>query len=522
MKTRLTFLTAALLAFVLIAPRVEAKDYVVHTCHLPDGRVAPADGWSTTGWASYGWYKNACAENGPLMAGLAGASQPANHSDIGWGFDSGAAPIRGYRIVRAGTPRGWKPGSSMVLYTSDKINYPGAGVVVDYCAVYSGCGSIAGLLARSVPAIPEDSHGWFMTIGCGGMTDETCTLASGQPDFGSFQIDSASFTLADEEQPRASSVDGTLTQSGAIAGSLVFTASDSVTGVRRAAIEVDGAEVAAVTPDSNNGRCAEIGLAGALPDFTHRRPCPTQAQVELKLPAGLLTAGEHTLRARAYDAAGNGVTAFGPRTITVASELGAKAAASARFLPDSPRLIKTTYGKRLRIAGTLMSNSGDPMAGAPISIAMISEAAAVRERRLAAITDGAGRYAFTVKATAARTIALSQAASAASFEHSLAVRSKLKLRAARSRVRALGRMRLTGRIPTERTRSGASVAIKVRSGRRWRTVGIARADKRGVFAFSYRFRRTTSAAFVFRAVALKSGDLAVTPLPSSAVRVRVG
>lgn len=523
MKRQLTPIALTLAVLALAAPGALAKDYVVHTCHLPDGHVAPTDGWATTGWSSYGWFDNGCAAGGAMTAGLAGVSQPANHSDIGWGFDSAEAPIRGYRIVRSGAPRGWKPGSSMVLFTADKTNYPGNGLVIDYCAVYTGCGSLAGLLNRSVPEVPEDSHAWYMTIGCGGMTDEKCTLASGQSDFGSFRIDSASFTLADAEQPQAGAAEGSLAIPGAIAGSLTFRASDAVSGVRRATIEVDGAEITSVTPDANDGRCREAGQAGALPDFTYRRPCPTQTQVELKLPAGTLAAGEHTLRARVYDAAGNGVTAFGPRAINVSSELGAKSVASARFLPDSPRVIRTRYGRRLRISGTLMSNSGELLGAAPVEVSMTSSAAAAaRERRLTVVTDPAGRYAFTIKTTANRTITLNHAASNARFSHALIVRSSIALRAAKRHVPSYGRMRLTGRISTERTRAGASVAIKVRSGRGWRTIGIARTDRQGRFSFRYRFRRTSRARFIFRAVALKSRDLAVTPRPSNRVRVLVG
>jgi hypothetical protein len=196
--------------------------------------------------------------------------------------------------------------------------------------------------------------------------------------------------------------------------------------------------------------------------------------------------------------------------------------AAAQFVPDATGPIRATFGSIVRLTGTLRGNTGQAIAGASVAATLTSAAAAKGSVGHTATTDGQGRYVFLFRATSSRLIRLTHPASGAAYPQALTVRSKLKLRAARSHVAPLGRMRLIGSLPTERTRRGASVAIKVRSGRRWRTVGVVRASTRGAFRFSYRFRRTRHARLRFRAAVVRSSDLAVSASASKPVTVRVG
>lgn len=525
MKTakRLTAALLALAALGAFASTATAREYVVYSCKLPDGRPAPTDGWSAHGSAPYVWWSNSCASGGSIAAGLHGTSQPANTSNVGWGFDSGAAPIHSYKIQRAGRVSGWTSGVSMVLYSADAKNIPGNGYVVDYCAVFAGCNGTSGNLVRSVPQINDNSHGWFFTLGCGGYEGYSCPLASGASDFGQLQINSAEFTLEDDDLPSASGVSGSLTSAGASSGSIGFEAADATSGVQRGSIEVDGNEIVSAAAAPEDTRCNRIGLAGSVNDYVYRRPCPTRRQLELTLPASALSPGEHTLRVRVHDAAGNALTVFGPRKLSVAeSTVKGAGASAARFVPDGSASMVASYGRIVRIAGTLETNTGDPISGASVALAMTSSAA-TRKRIVRTIhTDYDGHYALTVRATASRSIVLTHEDSGAALAGSLKVRSRITLRAAKRHLRALGKMRLTGKIPSERAKRGASVAIKVKSGRRWRTVSVVRTDRSGAFKFSYRFQRTRHARLIFRAVALKSSDLTVSPTPSKRLPIRVG
>lgn len=512
---------ATVLAALVFASAASANEYVVYSCKTPTGTQAPTDGWYSTGGASYGWAEDRCGSGGPLAAGMGGPTQAANVSRLGWGFDSGPAPIRSYAINRDGRISGGGWGVSMFMFTANALNNEDGGRQVDYCAAYTGCQSIAGLLTRSASAIPGDSHGWFFTMACGGYAGELCTHPDSSPDFGELRVNSAAFTLEDNEQPGVAAVGGSLTAEGASFGALTFVATDAVSGVARATIEVDDAEQVSTVPSNHGGRCQRVGRAGATHDYLYRQPCPSRHQVELTLPRDSLTNGEHVIRARVFDASGNAVTAFGPRRIQVTgSRLTGLAAAS--FTIDGARNRVANYGKNVQLKGTLRANTGEPIAGARIESTLDSSAA--RRTRIARIvhTDADGRFSITTRATANRKWTLSSPDSGARLTGKLKVRSRISLRAARKRVRARGRMHLTGRIPSERARHGASVAIKVKNGRAWRTVAVVRSTRTGRFQFSYRFTKTSHARLRFRAVALRSSDLTVSATPSRAIQIRVG
>lgn len=521
MNRSIRILIALALLVCSAATTAEAGEYRVYSCKLPDGRPAAADGWAPAGNAPYAWFDDGCHSGGALRAGLAGETQAANTSHIGWGFDSGPAEIDGYGIVRSGRIYGHVPGASTLLYSSDVKNAAGGGYSVDYCAAFTGCTALSGRLDRAGAQIPSGSRAWFLMVGCGGTAGAVCVPAPGAGEFGSIRIDSAVFTLRDDEQPSTEAVSGSLTAPGATAGELDFVATDQVSGIHRAAIEIDGVETVRSYPNTSGGRCVTVGLAGSVNDFTHRRPCPARQQVELSLARTALTSGLHTIRARVYDAAGNGITVFGPRVVSVATTGALAEPGGARLTPDS-RSVISAHGKAVRLTGTLRSVAGSPLANQPVEATLSSTATAVGTRHMHAITDAAGRYEFDLKAASSRAVSLRHTASGATAGQRLIVRARLRLRARSTRVPPLGRMRLSGSIPTERTRRGASVAIKVRSGRTWRTVGVVRATTRGGFKFSYRFRRTRHATLRFRAVALKSSDLAVSPRASEPIRVRVG
>jgi hypothetical protein len=221
-----------------------------------------------------------------------------------------------------------------------------------------------------------------------------------------------------------------------------------------------------------------------------------------------------------YDAAGNGLTILTRRLNVTGGTL--QSSSAARFVPDGSANMTANYGRWVRIAGTLEANTGEPIVNAPVELALTSRAA-TRGKILKTIhTNSDGRYSLSVRAGASRTLTLRHEESGAALTGSLKVKSRISLRAASRRVKSLGTMRLTGRIPGERAKRGASVAIKVRNGRRWRTVAVVRTDRGGAFKFSYRFRRTRHAALRFRAVALRSSDLVVAATPSMSLKVRVG
>jgi hypothetical protein len=195
---------------------------------------------------------------------------------------------------------------------------------------------------------------------------------------------------------------------------------------------------------------------------------------------------------------------------------------AAKFSIDGPTRIVGRYGHNVQIKGTLVANTGESIAGARIESTLKSSAAKRTQIARVVHTDRDGRFSVTTKATASRAWTLLNPETGARLTGSLRVRSRVALSAARTRLRPLGTMHLTGRIPSEPARHGASIAIKVRNGRAWRTVAVVRSTRSGRFKFSYRFTRTSHARLRFRAVAVKSSDLTVSPTPSRSVSIRVG
>jgi len=244
--------------------------------------------------------------------------------------------------------------------------------------------------------------------------------------------------------------------------------------------------------------------------------------VELNLPSGALTPGAHSLRARVFDAAGNSTTAFGPRSVDGPPAPVTAKSIGARIVLDHAAGRRIGYGRGLTVSGALVSAAGTPITGAELTVSQYASAVRLSTRAVAVNTDSAGRFSLRLTPRSTRRVTVEHALTGAAATQEISVRSKLKLRALHRRVAPFSTMRLRGSVQTERTRRRASVAIKVKSGRRWKTIGIAPVSTRGRFAFSYRFKRTRHARFTFRAVAIESSDFAVEAMPSNRVRVRVG
>ena len=80
-------------------------------------------------------------------------------------------------------------------------------------------------------------------------------------------------------------------------------------------VQADGQTLYSATPDSNNGRCAAVGLdAGALM-FDASQPCKQNENVDIPVETTSLHDGQHTLKVTVTDAAGNSSVVY-DNTIT--------------------------------------------------------------------------------------------------------------------------------------------------------------------------------------------------------------
>jgi hypothetical protein len=353
----------------------------------------------------------------------------------------------------------------MYMYSADGSNSAQTGRLIDYCAYYTGCRSVGGTINRAAPQVPDDSHGWYFTIGCGGADGDSCRPI-GASDFGQIAIDSAAFRLGDDGQPQAESATGTLTAGGATDGSLELSAADAVSGVARAVIEVDG--IAVVSARAGTERCVPVGASGTTPDYLYRQPCPARWQFDLDLPAGAIAAGRHTIRARVLDAAGNSVTAFGPRTVNVSTVKGA-GASGVRLLLDGSQHLRARYGRRVTLAGRLESSAGEPLPGSPLAVTLSSSAAARSVVRQRTVTGADGRFRLTFRAGASRSIQITDPASGATLDADLQVHAPIHLHRRSGARRGLRTVQLQLPIPANSPR-----AARVPSGR----PAVGRSDDR--------------------------------------------
>ena len=195
-----------------------------------------------------------------MRAVLGGVSQVAGASTIGWRFDSGGARIVDYTIHRSGTATASGHGHDRSALLGSIRGGIGDRPHVDYCATYQGCQAIGNPPpgVASEPAQPvggaapgrRDAAGASRSAAVatraslccrsGGTLESrvgcTCTRRSSRW---------PTTTSRRSRQSRARSPPGTISGDARVA----FVATDSLSGVHRATIEVDGVERAVADPE---------------------------------------------------------------------------------------------------------------------------------------------------------------------------------------------------------------------------------------------------------------------------------
>lgn len=300
---------ATALALVVFVPSAWAGTAKVYGCQLPGGGVAPTDGWSedtNTGGQPEVDGANRCPSGGALTGEFywPGTSwTPGPHS--GWQFtappDTTIAELAFDRRIYGLGGGAWK---YYVFIGGSRVEHqdPARNDVGWVRRVFSTDGETTAkiLLACGGPA------------SCQRTTLDTTAAAVG--------IRAMVVTLRDPHAPEVSAVSGPLAEAETLRGTetLSFTASDRGMGLYRAFVNVDGQDVSATIVDPNDGRCADAGADETTPyEFVRRVPCKLSASGEVSLDTTTLADGEHTLRVQLEDAAGNRVTAAGPRKVVV-------------------------------------------------------------------------------------------------------------------------------------------------------------------------------------------------------------
>jgi hypothetical protein len=294
---------------------------------MPDGEVAPTDGWSGSAIGAFVYTENKCAKGGALTAAL-GDSFEHEPSDIAtWTL---ATPpeesLASATLWRAGNANG---GVSKTGTYEFWLAGPQENEVFDEC-VYAGTepcttgkGEPEDPLAVENRLSLASSH-----LGSNLYVNAACfaplgTCKKGEHDPAGYAavvyLYASDLTLEQSSQPTVTNVEGELATATTLSGTadLSLHAEDPGSGVYQALTTVDGAEAARTLLDENGGHCRDVGqTTDALPAFLYLRPCRPSLSVDLPFDTTALVDGSHHLVVSVTDAAGNSTVAL-DRKITI-------------------------------------------------------------------------------------------------------------------------------------------------------------------------------------------------------------
>ncbi len=326
-------MTAVLCVF---APAMNAwaGEYHVYSCRMPNGEVAPTDGWSgspsTTAAPTY----NTCSAGGALIAGLSDDSTHETNSDVAtWAVSTPP----GERIAEGTLWRAGDTEGGMATNATYEFWLAGPNEADDASDVFSECvyefGCQLGLGDQADPmsstnriSVPTENLGEhiYVNASCGGVAKFKCPSGKGDPNgyAAVVYLYAADLTLEQTSQPTVSDVEGELATASTLGGTvdLSLHAEDSGSGVYEAVFTVDGVETGSVLLDENSGHCRNVGqTTDGLPAFLYLQPCLASLSADIPFNTATLSDGTHHLVVTVTDAAGNSTVAL-DRKITVAND----------------------------------------------------------------------------------------------------------------------------------------------------------------------------------------------------------
>jgi hypothetical protein len=446
---RAAALAIALVSATAMAVPARAGQYQLHSCRLPDGTFSSLVDWVPNGGIDGRFVRGDwCSPLGYFDVGmLSGGTQTA---DPGRHWRLVLPPGVRLRRMRGQFAATTRPGGNVI----DAIAANGLG------NMSFGFGMDRGSIARwDDPANAFDTGPFtaattylFGTRCAGGAV---CAPLAGAEPKAYLRVFRAQATLEDVSLPTVESLGGRLAERGVHRGVEGFTidASDVGAGVYRLIVELDGVERLSEVLDSSAGQCADqVPGNGSDYDFTTATPCLPRVSGSRTLDTRLLPEGNHTLRLIVEDAAGNRRVARGPLTgwrvynqpqRTPPARDPARAPATARPVPNgtpassrsrlelfflAPRtrrscslvvdrrsrtrrrcrrgrrgdsirrgaVLKTPYGRRVRLQGRLMTLDGRPIVRAQLHLRRLRRGALRPLERFDVRTDRHGRFRTTL------------------------------------------------------------------------------------------------------------------------------
>jgi len=525
--------------------------YHVYACRTPTGEVAPADGWTPAARGATAVTENSCASpTGGLAAGFVEDHVSAVPEDVAsWQF----VPPAGERVAAA---RIWRAGDADG-YFNFKDEYVlwlggvGRTSAFEECAPKSGC--TAGIGEQGVPfasanlvAAPRASLATGLSanaecvsealFNCSSLAPEPPLMPDGYHAL--VVIYAADVTLEQQAPPTVVNVGGPLAAAAAVSGvsDVSFTASDAGAGVYEALVSVDGAPLARTPLDENGGRCREAGGTGdGSAAFLYVKPCVATVSTSVGVDTTQLANGEHEVTVQVIDAAGNAATvidrrvpvANGAPCATNANATAGDAVLSAGWRGSAKATLTSNFARAQTVEGHVTRADGSPIAGARVEAFATAPGAGAASASVPTLTGADGRFSVRVAGGGpSRTVCVAYftaaGAGVATRALRLSVRAPVALSISPRAVRVGGTIRFRGRLLGGHVPAGGKqVILEARSaGSGWLEFKVVRANARGRFRASYRFRFAGPATYEFRVLCDAESDYPFARGASNVVRVR--
>jgi hypothetical protein len=522
-------------ASALVPPQALAGQYHVYSCRMPNGEVAPADGWSPSATGTATITTDTCSQpGGALIAGLVAQTyRTANTNAAIWAFAAPAGEtLTAGTFSRAGDTAGGEAGNAtyefwfagpvekdlfgQCLYV---LECPGRGEIGQPLSVENRLTAPAGNLGPDL----------YFRASCGGINEYNCPDNDGDTNgyAAVLYLYSADLTLEQTAPPTASDVSGELTTAPTLAGTsdVAFSASDPGSGVYQALFSIDGQIVQRTALDENGGHCRNMGqTTDGLPAFLYVQPCLSSVSADVGFDTTRVANGEHHLVVTVADAAGNVATVLdrkvvfdnpaapGPPNGTNASP---QATLSVGWKGTKRDRMVSGFDQAHAVVGRLTGAGGMPIGEAQVDVLSTPAYAGTSTAAMPSVRTSASG-SFTVHLPAGMSSRVLR------FEYSddvdsppvvthaltLSVRAGVALEitprtssAGRS-IHFSGRLR-GGPVPP----GGKPLVLEARSpGGTWLEFDVIRSDAGGRFHASYRFKFPGPASYQFRVVCEAEAD----------------
>jgi hypothetical protein len=278
-------------------------------------------------------------------------------------------------------------------------------------------------------------------------------------------------------------------------------------GVQSLALLVDGVQVMQRVVTS--GGCRQPAVIAV--------PCPLSGRLALDFDTSSIPDGPHRAELELRDVAGNRAV-VASLSIVVRNTPAAAAPLTPGRLAMKRYALRTRYGARAVLEGTLSDFGEAPIAGAQVQV---ESRPLMRNSTYTSfttvLTDGSGSFVVPISRGPSRVFRLRYAASEVSAQ--VTVSAPIRLRVSPTRTRNGKWVYFRGSIPG--TTADTRVELQARAGRRWVPFRTAKVSK-GRFRARYKFTNTTTTQrYRFRAVVRKDPNFPYAPGTSPIVKVLV-